>query len=184
MPPPACPFCRTLVAPFPTPQGLVCPACRNTGQVGGGIPPRSGSGKTVAIVLGVVGGVVVLSIVLSGVVFVLVDNLGKGGDPTAAAPVIRFHQDEAADTLTVYQPDPEADWSDVEASFGGGAACRLALNGADVPTSGLVGRNQPRPTPVQAADTFAVSGPAGQQCNLALRHVPSGSALGSWTFRL
>lgn len=82
-----CPRCA-FVAEFPPGSNPVCPTCGYPGpdaRMWSQPAPPSGSGKVVGIVLGVVGGIFLLTIILASVVFVLVQNLSHdastaGGD--------------------------------------------------------------------------------------------------------
>src|SRR5437867_2777161 len=64
---------------------------------------------------------VAITVVLAAVVFVLVNNLGKG---SSAKPTIGFLQDQTAHTLTVNSAET-ADWKDIgyKLTNGAGATC-------------------------------------------------------------
>lgn len=131
---------------------------------------------------------VAITVVLAAVVFVLVNNLGKGGENK---PNIGFAQNSAARTLTITTADT-ADWNDIGQDLAGSMStvttCQVTivgLPGASVTTEaeGEERVSTTDNTPVQANHVFSVTlGDAGETCTLALRHIPTNQSYGTWTF--
>jgi len=130
---------------------------------------------------------VAITVVLAAVVFVLVNNLGKG---TSQKPNISYQQDTTSKNVLVVKSDT-ADWKDIGYSFAAGSdtTCVIKLNGAapgsatGTPTSGAVGPSTGQT--VKANDLVTVSGPgvaSGKTCILQLSYTPTNESYGSWTF--
>lgn len=129
---------------------------------------------------------VAITVVLAAVVFVLVNNLGKG---TSQKPNISYQQDTTNKAVSVVKADT-ADWKDIKFSWAAGSdttTCTAKLNTGTAPQIGATntpGALATAASPVKANDLITVADPSGtlKVCVLQLSYTPTNESYGSWTF--
>ena len=129
--------------------------------------------EAVSAVIGVIL-MVAITVAIAATVYVYVSGMLGGG--TQKTPDIAFTK--VNDRLTVSRGDPEADWNDFEVTYNGFTAVRLngAAVGLNIASGGKV--NATNNDFIVAGDYINIVGTG----TLSLRHVPTNSLIGTWTW--
>ena len=132
---------------------------------------RNRNDEAVSAVIGVIL-MVAITVAIAATVYVYVSGMLGGGQQKT--PDIAFTKQGTK--LQVSRADPEADWNDFEATYTGVTGVRL--NGATAITSGSPNKVSTDGDFVVAGDYINVTGIG----TLSLRHTPTNSLIGTWTW--